>query len=168
MTMSLLRLNVTVVYLEYPGRLEMSEQNKLLVRRGIEEVWSRGNYDDVDDMVANDFVGHSSMGETHGPEGARQFFMTLRTAFPDLNFSIESQVAEGDLVVTRWTSTGTHLGEFQGMPPTGKAGAITGMTMSRIAGGKVVEGWTNLDELGLLKQLGIIPALEPAGVQQQG
>jgi steroid delta-isomerase-like uncharacterized protein len=141
----------------------MSEQNKMLVTRGIEEVWNRGNYDLVDEFVAGDFVGHSSMGETHGPEEAKQFWMSLRAAFPDLAFSIEDQIAEGDKVVTRWSSRATHTSDFRGIPATGKQGHITGITIHRIVNGKVVEGWTNLDELGLMQQLGVIPAPAPAG-----
>jgi steroid delta-isomerase-like uncharacterized protein len=136
----------------------MSEDNKKLVSDGIEEVWNRGNYDLVDEIVATDFVGHSSMGETRGPEEAKLFWMSLRAAFPDLAFSIEDQIAEGDKVVTRWIARGTHTGDFRGIPATGKQGQITGMTINRIVNGRAVEGWTNLDELGLMQQLGVVPA----------
>ena len=143
----------------------MSEQNKFLERRLIEEVWSRGNFAVVDELVAGDYLGHSSTqgpesakDETHGREGYRQFYAGLRHAFPDLQVTVEDQIAEGDRVVTRWTARGTHQGEFQGIPPSGKHGAITGITIDRIADGKVVECWTNADDLGMMRLLGVIPA----------
>jgi steroid delta-isomerase-like uncharacterized protein len=141
----------------------MSEQNKALMRRGIEEVWNRGNFDVVAELVAADYVGHQPPIENHGPEGAKRYFMELRAAFPDIHFSIEDQIAEGDRVVTRWTARATHQGAYQGIPPTGKSGTVTGITINRVASGKIVEGWTNLDALGLLQQLGAIPATAPVG-----
>ena len=80
------------------------------------------------------------------------------TAFPDVHFTIEDQVAEADKVVTRWTWRGTHQGPFQGIPPTGKHVMVTGVGINRFANGKVVENWTNMDILGLLQQLGVVPA----------
>jgi len=138
----------------------MSQQNKMLMRRGIEEMWSRGNDPVVDELIASDFVGHSPPDQIHGPAGVKHYFATLRTAFPDIHFTIEDQIAEGDRVVTRWTARATHTGEYQGIPPTGKQSVVTGITIDRVAGGKVVEGWTNFDLLGLLQQLGVLPAPE--------
>lgn len=135
----------------------MSEHNKALMRRGIEEVWSQGNFDMVEDLVASDFVGHQPPIENHGPEGVKRYFGELRSAFPDIRFTIEDQIAEGDRVVTRWTARATHQGAYQGVPPTGKAGIVTGITISRFADGKIVEGWTNLDALGLMQQIGALP-----------
>jgi steroid delta-isomerase-like uncharacterized protein len=142
----------------------MSDHNKALERRAIEEVWNRKNYAVVDELVASDYVGHSSAPatETQGPEGFRQFYAALHTAFPDIHFTIEDLIAEGDKVVTRWTARATHRGEFRGIPPTGMTGVITGVTIDRIANGKFVECWTHLDELGLLRQLGVLPPLGPA------
>lgn len=136
----------------------MSEQNKHLVRRSVEEVWNEGNYAVVDELVASDFVIHASTPdeEVHGPEGAKEYFRMLRQAFPDIHFTIEDQIAEGDRVVTRWTARATHAGAFKGIPPTGVQGTITGIDIDRIANDKVVECWTNLDELGLMQQLGVI------------
>jgi steroid delta-isomerase-like uncharacterized protein len=140
----------------------MSEQNKSIGRRLIEQVWNQGNFAVVDELIASDYIGHSSMpdGETQGREGYRQFFSALRQAFPNLQVTIEDQIAAGDRVVTRWTARGTHKGQFQGIPPTGKQGAITGITIDRIANGKVVECWTNADDLGLLRLLGVLPTPE--------
>ncbi len=143
----------------------MSEQNKALARRAIEELWNRGNYALIDEFVASDFVIHASTpaAEIHGPEEAKQFLTMLHAAFPDIHFTIEDQVAEGDKVSTRWTAVATHMGEFQGIPPTGKRVRLAGMDIDRIANGKVVECWEHSDELGLLQQLGALPAPEQAG-----
>jgi predicted ester cyclase len=98
--------------------------------------------------------------EIHGRQGIKQFYGMLRAAFPDLHFTIEDQIAAGDRVVTRWTANGTHNGEFQGISPTGKQITIAGIDIDRLANGKVVECWPVADELGLLRQLGAIPAPE--------
>jgi steroid delta-isomerase-like uncharacterized protein len=140
----------------------MSEQNKAAVHRVIEEVWSRGNFAVVDELVAHDYVGHSSGTERHGREGYTEYFATLRQAFPDLQFTVEDQIAEGDRVATRWTARGTHEGAYAGIPPTHRRGVVAGTTVYRIAQGQIRECWTHLDELGLLQQLGVIPALAPA------
>ena len=136
----------------------MSEQNKMLVHRAVEEIWNRGNYAVTDEIAASDIVVHASMpaDEIHGAAGVKQFYATLHAAFPDINFAIEDQIAEGDRVVTRWRASATHMGEFQGIPPTGKQVSITGIDIDRIVNGKVVECWPNADELGLLKQLGVL------------
>ena len=81
-----------------------------------------------------------------------------RTAFPDLRLTIEAQVSEGDLVVTRWKASGTHQGELFGIAPTGKQATVTGISLTRVSGGKIAEDWTNWDTLGLLQQLGAVPA----------
>lgn len=140
----------------------MSEQNKMIEGRLIEEVWNRGNFAVVDELIAGDYLGHSSTpgGETHGRAGYKRYYAGLREAFPDLQVTVEDQIAEGDKVVTRWTARGTHQGEFQGIPPTDRQGTITGITIDRIANGKVVECWANADDLGMMRLLGIVPAPE--------
>ena len=141
----------------------MSEQNKALDRRYFEAVWNQGNYEILDELVASDFVGHSPPnGDLPGPEGIRQYVAAMRAAFPDVHFTVEDQVAEGDRVVTRWQATGTQRGEFAGVPATGRRATVTGITISRVANGKFVEGWTNWDAFGLLVQLGAIPSAQPA------
>ncbi len=136
----------------------MSEQNKTLVRRGVDEIWNQGHFAVADEMVASDFVVHATAlnGEIKGREGIIQYFAALRSAFPDLTFTIEDHIAEGDRVVTRWSAQGTHLGEFQGMPASGKQIRVTGTDVDRIENGKIAECWMNFDELGLLQQLGVI------------
>jgi steroid delta-isomerase-like uncharacterized protein len=134
----------------------------MIERLLIEEVWNQGNFEVVDEVVASDYIGHSSEPafETYGPAGYKQYYASLREAFPDLTVTVEDQIAEGDKVVTRWTARGTHQGIFQGIAPTGKQGTITGITIDRVANGKVVECWTNADDLGLMRLLGVVPNLE--------
>ncbi|HJT14397.1 MAG TPA: ester cyclase [Dongiaceae bacterium] len=134
----------------------MSEQNKARIRRVIEEVYNRGDLSVVDEVAASDLVIHASSQDIRGREGAKQYVATLRAAFPDLHFTIEDQIAEGDRVVTRWTARGTHRGEFQSVPATGKKIRLEGTDIDRMADGKVVECWAHVDELGLMQQLGVI------------
>jgi len=134
----------------------MSEQNKARIRRVIEEAYSRGDLGVVDEVAASNLVIHASSQDIRGREGAKQFVMMFRTAFPDLRFTIEDQIAEGDMVVTRWTARGTHRGDFQGVPATGREIRLTGTDIDRMADGKVVECWAHVDELGLMQQLGVI------------
>ena len=135
----------------------MSEENKIIARRHVEEVLSQGNLGLVDEIFARDFVGHAPSEEKRGPEAMKKFVSGLRRAFPDLRVRFEDQIAEGDKVTIRWTALGTHKGEFQGMPPTGRQMTMTAMTLARIANGKIVEAWTERDTLGMLQQLGAMP-----------
>ena len=139
----------------------MSERNKALVRRGVDEIWNHGHFDVADEVVTSDFVVHATSlkGEIKGREGIKQYFAALRAAFPDLTFTIEDHIAEADRVVTRWSARGTHRGDFQGVPASGKQIHVTGIDVDRIENGKVAECWMNMDELGLLQQLGVVPEL---------
>jgi steroid delta-isomerase-like uncharacterized protein len=114
--------------------------------------------DAADEMVASDMVIHEPSHDIHGRDGAKQFVVMLRAGFPDIHFTIENQIAEEDRVVTRFTARGTHTGEFRGLPATGKQIRVTGTETDRIADGMCVERWTNIDQLGMMQQLGIIPA----------
>ena len=136
----------------------IEERNKNLVRKAIEEIYNQGNYAHIDEIVLNDFVIHSlnPNREIHGPEGARNFVIALRTAFPDIRFIIKDQFAEGDKVVTHLIAEGTHHGNFQGIPPTGKSFMVSAIDIDYIKNGKVSECWSNLDELSLLQQLGVV------------
>ena len=142
----------------------MSEQNKQIARRVIEELFSEGRMETADELIAPDAVGHDpALPEpTLGPQGVKDAVAGYRAGFPDLTLRVEAQVAESDTVCTRWTAVGTNSGEFWGMPPTGKQGTVTGITIDRIAGGRIVESWTNWDALGLMQQLGVVPAATPA------
>jgi steroid delta-isomerase-like uncharacterized protein len=135
------------------------EKNKELLRKAVEEVWNKGNFDNMKEMISDDFVIHFSRPgeELRGPENVKQFYSSLRGAFPDLHFKILNQVAEEDKVVTHWTASGTHQGEFKGIPATGNKVTFTAMDIDRIVDGKAVECWSNVDELSLMQQLGVIP-----------
>ena len=138
----------------------MSAENKALARRLLEEAFNAGRLDVAEELVASDFVGHapSLPEEVRGPAGLKELIAGYRTAFPDIHVTIEDQIADGDRVVTRWSAKGTHQGELMGMPATGKQATVTGITIDRIADGRIAESWNNWDTLGMMQQLGAIPA----------
>lgn len=143
----------------------MSEENKALVRRFVDEVYNEGNLGFIDEVLSPDWVEHdpnSPEGIGNGVEGARRFAAMYRSAFPDLQITVEDQVAEGDKVVTRWTARGTHRGELMGVPPGGNRVEVAGIGIDRIEGGRVVESWSNYDVLGLMQQIGAVPSAERA------
>ena len=136
----------------------MSEENKAIVRRNFEETWNKGNMAVADEIFTANYVGHDPAGpELRGPEGMKQQVGTYRTAFPNVQFSVEDQIAAGDMVATRWTARGTHQGDLMGIAPTGKQVTVTGITIERLANGKVEESWTNWDTMGMMQQLGVVP-----------
>ena len=143
----------------------MSEENKRISRAVIEEAFVRGNVDALDELVDPSFKNNDPVAAQLAPglEGFKQLVQMYRSAFPDAQVTIEDEIAEGDKVVTRWTGRGTHQGEFMGIQPTGKQATVTGISIDRISGGKIVESWTSSDTLGLLQQLGAVPA--PTGAQ---
>src|SRR5947209_9301219 len=121
-----------------------AEENKALNHRFFEEFWDQKNLAVADELMAPDHVNHtagSPPGLPPGPEGFKQFASVYFTAFPDLRITIDDLVAEGDKVVTRWTTRATHKGDLMGIPPTSKQVTITGITIDRIDGGKIVETW---------------------------
>jgi steroid delta-isomerase-like uncharacterized protein len=136
----------------------MSEENRALARRWAEDVMNQRNLDAVDEIYASDFVGHDpTMPEDiRGAEGRREFYSMYQSAFPDAEITIEDQVAEGDKVVTRWTGRGTHQGELLGVPPSGNRVEVTGITISRIEGGKIAEEWDQYDALGMMQAIGAV------------
>jgi len=134
------------------------EENKAIARRWVEEE-NKKNVAAVDEIIASNFVGYTAgVEEVHGPEGMKQLWATLFVAFPDYHATIEDLIGEGDKVVVRYTNWGTHKGEWLGTAPTGKEVTWTGMLILRMAGGKVTEGWREIDRLGLMQQLGAIPS----------
>ena len=125
------------------------EVNKKLARRIVEEMWNTHNLKVVDEVYAPEFGG--------GHAATKQFVSANLAAFPDLQNTIQDQIAENDLVVTRYVLRATHQGEFANIPPTGKTFTVTGIEIHRFADGKLVELWNIPDMLGALQQLGIIP-----------
>ncbi len=138
----------------------MSEENKALVRRWFEELFNAQNLDVADEITAPDHVNHDPTlpDLPPGPEGDKHVVNLYHGAFPDANITVEEQVAEGDEVVTRWTGHGTHQGDLMGVPPSGNRVEVTGMTLNRVSGGKIVESWTNYDALGMMRQIGAMPS----------
>jgi predicted ester cyclase len=134
----------------------MSESNKALVRRYIEEVLNTGRYERLEEYVAPEYVNRTT--GTRGPEGYRQNHLRWRAAFPDLHISIEDLIAEGDVVAIHMVWSGTHTGDFRGIAPTGKHATWTSTQFRRIAGAMVVEGWGVTDYWRLMQQLGTAPA----------
>jgi steroid delta-isomerase-like uncharacterized protein len=136
--------------------------NKAVIRRSHEEVWSKGNLAVVDELYAPNFVCHLVVGpEWRGPEGVKQGVARHRRSFPDWNEHVEDIIAEGDKVVTRFTSSGTHKGELAGIAPTGKQVKISEIAIYRIADGKIVEQWGIPDLQGMQRQLGVVFPVEP-------
>jgi len=135
-----------------------TEDNKAHVRRGFEAV-NQKNLAVFDELLTPDVVFHSASTTMQGLEAYKQLLSVYLTAFPDLQFTIEDMIAEGDTVVVRYTTRGTHQGNFRGIPPTGKQVSGTGMFIDRLVNGKAVEQWINGDDLGLLQQLGVIPSM---------
>lgn len=142
-----------------------TEQNKALVRQLVEEVINQGNISMIDELLIPDFVEHEELppGIPPGREAPKVLFSMLRSAFPDLKATIEHLIAEGDKVVLHMTWTGTHKGEFMGIPPTGKGISITVMDILGIAEGKFVEHWGVMDSMAMMQQLGVVPAPGQAG-----
>ena len=141
----------------------MSEQSKALVRRYL-EVFVEGHFDVLPELLASDYIEHdpASEGEVRGHDGVRRDLEPYVNAFSDAQVAVEDQVAEGDRVATRVTIRATHVEELRGIPPTGERIEITGTVFHHVAGGKLAEGWWNWDTLGMLQQLGAIPAEQPA------
>jgi len=134
---------------------------KALVRRVLEEPW-KGNWDVIEEFVAEGYVGYdpSQPEPIRGRDGLRANFQQYIDGFAGAQITIDDQIAEGDRVATRWTGRGTHTGEIAGVSATGKDVTVSGLTISRLENGQIVEEWTNWDTLGMLIQIGAIP--EPA------
>ncbi|MCG3212686.1 MAG: hypothetical protein FOGNACKC_06378 [Anaerolineae bacterium] len=141
------------------------EANKRILRRFFEELFNTGDLSIADEIVADNYVNHNNIpGEPPGRDGLKAFVTLLRTSFPDIHFTVDDQIAEGGKVVTRLHFTGTHQGEFMGVPPTGKTINVTAINIQCVSGGQIQETWLDWDALGSLHQLGAIAA--PQQVEQ--
>lgn len=135
------------------------EENKAKNRRFYEEVINQKKLEVLDELIADDYVEHLlPPGVPPGREGLKIFISVLHAAFPDGKLTIDEMVAEGDTVATRLTFHGTHTGEFQGIPPTGKKVTVPALDMIRIIDGKAVEHWGGPNQFALLQQIGVIPS----------
>jgi steroid delta-isomerase-like uncharacterized protein len=140
-----------------------TEANKATFLRVLDEAWSGGQFAVIDEVVALGFVYHEpALGDIPGPEGLKQTIMGYRMAYPDLKFTSEEMIAEGDLVAMRWTARGTQNGELMGIPATGLATTSVGINIACFdADGKMVEQWSSWDVLGLMQQLGAVQPGRP-------
>ncbi len=145
-----------------------TEENKASGRRFVDEVLNRGNLAVIDELTGPNFVDHSlPPGVPPGNEGFKAFVTMFRAAFPDLHYTIDDEIAEGDRVVQRSTGHGTMKGDFQGMPASGKEATWEAIHILRFADGKYVEHWAVTDTLSMLQQLGFAEAPgQPAGVAE--
>jgi steroid delta-isomerase-like uncharacterized protein len=139
-----------------------AEENKALVRRFVEEFWNEGKMAAADELMALDAEIHMPTGEVVDPDGLKSFAGTFRESFPDWHSTFEELIAEGERVAERWTGRGTHRGELQGIPPTGKRVEVPGSVFYRIVGGKIVEFRGQLDMMGLMQQLGAMASPQQA------
>ena len=138
----------------------MTADNREITRRVFEEIWNKKKLEVADELMAADYVHHDpqSPDVAKGIEGYKQFVSYYLNAFPDLHFTIEDEIADENTVVSRWTATGTHQGDLPGIARTGRQFSVTGMTIARVRDGKFIESWGNWDALGLMQQLGVVPA----------
>ena len=140
----------------------MSEaENKTIAQRFNEDVWGRGDQAALEELLDLDFVDHDALpGQPPGREGHQQILAAFRSAFPDLNVTTEDIVAEGHKVVSRWTARGTHQGALLAIAPTGNGVTIKGIDVLRVAEGRIVERWSQINSLEMMQQLGAVPTPE--------
>jgi len=154
---SSLFLLLLVGVVSLPARASnLQAKNKAVARRVFEEIFNQGRFEVADQIYAKDFVNHGGtrdVGLKEDQAAARGW----KQAFPDLKMTVTQEIAEGDLVTVLWTGTGTNTGEGNGLPATGKSGQLRGITIWRIVNGKIVEEWSEFDQLTILKQLGLMP-----------
>ena len=134
------------------------ESNKAVIRRLFEDVFNQGKVDAIDELVADDVLGHdaTSVEPKRGRENVKQVAILFRTAFRDAYYPLADLIAEDDRVVARWGLQGVHQAEFMGVAPTQRAVNVTGIVIYRLADQKIVEYWGNFDTLGLMRQLGVL------------
>jgi steroid delta-isomerase-like uncharacterized protein len=129
-------------------------ENKAKFQLLYDEILNKGNLDAFDELCAPNFVKHAiPPSPDYGIEGSKQSVLMLRKAFPDIKYTVEDMIEDGDKLVARWSAKGTHKGEFMGIPPTGKQVFFSGIEIIRVEDGKAVEEWEELDRAGLMQQL---------------
>jgi predicted ester cyclase len=135
----------------------LQEQNKSLVRRVFEEGINQNKQGVFDELIAPSYVNHDLPAPAPGVEGFKMLIGMFLAAFPDMRVTIEEELAEGNKVMTRGYFSGTHQGDFQGIPPTSKQIKVKYIDIWLVENGKLVENWVRLDELGMMQQLGVVP-----------
>ena len=146
-----------------PSRVADEELSQRLIWYFLTEAWNKRDLTVVDQLFASDAVGHDpAVPAVTDRETIKQFIAAYLTAFPDLQITVDDLFAAADKVATRWTGRGKHDGDLMGVAPTGKQVKVSGLTLSRLANGKVIEEYTNWDTFGMMQQLGIVPELAHA------
>jgi steroid delta-isomerase-like uncharacterized protein len=142
----------------------MSAENKAIIRRLYEEIWNKRKLELVSEIVSPSHAlqAPNVSGSAVGPEAYKRQLMLFFAGYPDLHFSVEDTIAEEDKVVACWTFSGTHEGEYLGIPATNKKVSVEGITIHHIANGKIMDSYSNWDALGMMQQLGVVPALGQA------
>ena len=135
-----------------------TDQNKAIIRKMFEDVMNNRNFSALNELIAPEFVNHGMPVNKPGPDGFKEILTLFLDAFPDMKISIEQLLAEGDMVATRGSWTGTNKGSFMGMPASGKEAKVTYQDMWKIENGKCVENWVDMDIAGLMRQLGAMPS----------
>jgi steroid delta-isomerase-like uncharacterized protein len=156
----LLPVIVILVLVGCAGQKTIEEKNKALASRWCDEVWNKGNTDVLDELLSVDFVfDYAAPGVSSDIEGYKQMINIPGSPFTEISTTNEDMVAQGNLVAVRWTWEGTHSGDYMGMAPTDKEVTLTGMSILKIADGKIVQEWGQMDQMGMMLQLGVIPAI---------
>ena len=142
----------------------MSADNKAVVRRLYQEVWNKRKLEVINELISPSHAlqGPTVFGSSIGPEAYKHQVLRFLEGYPDLRWTVEDTIAEKDKVVACWTISGTHEGDFMGVPATNKKVSVGGMTIHQIAGGKIMDSHTNWDALGMMQQLGAVPAMGKA------
>jgi len=137
----------------------MSADNKAIIRRLYEEVWNKRKLEVISEIVSPSHAlqGPNISGSSVGPEAYKREFLLFLAGYSDLHFTIDDIIAEKDKVVACWTFSGTHRGDFMGIPATNKKVSMDGMTIHHLAGGKIMDSYGNWDALGMMQQLGVVP-----------
>lgn len=139
----------------------MSAANKAIVQRLYEEVWNRRKLEVIKEIISPSHAlqAPNIFGSAIGPEAYKRNVQAFLTGFPDLRWTIEDTIAEKDKVVACWSISGTHKGDFMGIPATNKKVSVEGITIHSVAGGKIMDSYSNWDVLGMMQQLGVVPPL---------
>jgi steroid delta-isomerase-like uncharacterized protein len=135
-------------------------ENATFIRKWFEDVWNQGREEAINEMCAEDVIGYGQAqhgADIHGRDHFKQFWRGFRAAFSDIHIDIHETIEQDDRVVARWTMTMTHSAGFLGIAPTNRRVSVNGVSIQQLAGGQIIAGWDNWDQLGLLVQLGAVP-----------
>ena len=165
LSLGLFTLLIAIAF--FTGCQQQSDDSKKQVEDNIkmytnvwDEILNKGNIDMIDTHFASNYVNKTYTSTVSGQAEAKEFFGAFLTGFSDINFVVDEIFGVEDRIVKRWTFTGTHTGDFAGVPPTGKVITLSGVSVSRIENGKIVEELDYMDDLGFMQQLGVIPQME--------